>query len=390
MGQLSRSAAAARARGVTYVPRALECRQTSAGGGPVQQSIRFLTTADGVNLAWAEAGQGPALVKVANWLTHLEYDWDSPVWRHWIRFFAGHFRFVRYDERGCGMTDWDVEDVALPRWIEDLETVVDRAGIDAPFVLLGISQGAAAAVAYAVRHPERVSHLVIYGGYAQGWNHRGNEAGQRRYNAIIELARYGWGTDNPAFRQVFTSMFMPDASEEQVAWFTQLCRKTTRPDTAARLLKARADVNVLDYLSQVRVPTLVLHGRDDEVVPLATGRVIATGIPDARFVQLESRNHILLEDEPAWERFKAEVLAFTGRDAAAAEDAAPFDALSERERQILALVAEGRNNIDIGKTLFISDKTVRNHVTRIFEKLGVSSRAQAIVLAHERGFRARR
>jgi DNA-binding NarL/FixJ family response regulator len=138
------------------------------------------------------------------------------------------------------------------------------------------------------------------------------------------------------------------------------------------------------------VPTLVLHGRDDEVVPLATGRVIAAGIPDAQFVQLESRNHILLEDEPAWERFKAEVLAFTGRDAAAAEDGAPFDALSERERQILALVAEGRNNIDIGKTLFISDKTVRNHVTRIFEKLGVSSRAQAIVLAHERGFRARR
>ncbi|KPK60364.1 MAG: hypothetical protein AMJ59_06505 [Gammaproteobacteria bacterium SG8_31] len=355
---------------------------------PMRQSIRFLKTADGVTLAWAEAGEGPALVKVANWLSHLEYDWDSPCWRHWMHFFAANYRFIRYDERGCGMTDWDVGDLSPARWIEDLEAVVDKAGPAEPFILLGISQGTAAAIQFAALHPDKVSHLVLYGGYSQGWKFRENDAGRRAYEAIVELARFGWGQDNPVFRQLFTSRFLPDATEDQIAWFNELCRRTTKPDIAARLLQARAEVNVADYLARVRAPTLVIHAQDDEVVPLAAGRRLASEIRDAEFVQLASRNHILLESEPAWTRFKEILLDFTGRPPGGARAEDPvFQVLSDRERQILARMGAGESNVEIGKALFISDKTVRNHVTRIFEKLGVSSRAQAIVMAHEKGFR---
>jgi len=352
----------------------------------VRQSLHFLKTADGVSLAWAVAGQGDTLVKASNWLCHAEYDWESPIWRHWVEFFADHFRFVRYDERGCGLSDWDVPDVSPPRWIEDLEAVVDTACRPEPFVLLGVSQGAAPAVVYAARHPERVSHLILYGGYAKGWNHRIGEAGRRRFQAIIELARYGWGTDNPAFRQVFTGMFIPEGTEEQLAWFNELCRKTTRPEMAARLLQARADVDVVEFLPRVTVPTLVLHAREDQVVPLGSGRQLAAEIPGARFVQLESRNHILLAGEPAWERFQDEVLGFAGRAPVGREDPV-FASLSAREREVLNLTMQGHGNVEIGKALFISDKTVRNHVSRIYEKLGVDSRAQAIALAHQKGFR---
>ena len=353
----------------------------------MRQSLHFLKARDGTSLAWAVTGRGPFLFKASNWLTHVEYDRDSPIWRHWIEFFSGHFRFVRYDERGCGMSDWDVDDTSSARWTEDLEDVITVAAPAPapPFVLLGISQGATAAIGYAVRHPERVSHLVLYGGYARGWRHRGDEVGRRRFEAITALARYGWGTDNPAFRRVFTQRFIPEGSEQQLAWFDELCRKTVRPEMAARLLEARADVDVVDLLPRVRVPTLVLHARQDEVVPLLSGRQLAAQIPDARFVQLESRNHILLAGEPAWPRFQEEVLEFTQPARPPGEDPV-FLSLSKREREILRLAMQGHDNAKIGSALFISDKTVRNHVSRIYEKLGVGSRAQAIALAHERGF----
>jgi len=354
----------------------------------LRQALHFLKARDGASLAWAVAGRGPSLFKASNWLTHVEYDGDSPVWRHWVEFFAAHFRFVRYDERGCGMSDWDV-DTGPSRWLEDLEDVVAAAAPTParPSILLGISQGAATAIAYAVRHPERVSRLILYGGYALGWRHRGDEIGRKRFEAIIALIRYGWGTDNPAFRQVFTQRFIPGGSEQQLAWFNDLCRRTVRPEMAARLLEARADVDVADLLPRVEVPTLVLHAREDEVVPLPLGRQLATQIPGARFALLESRNHILLADEPAWQRFQEEVLDFTREARPPGEDPI-FRALSRREREILRLAMQGHDNARIGAELFISDKTVRNHVSRIYEKLGVGSRAQAIALAHERGFAA--
>lgn len=350
------------------------------------QRIRYLRTTDGLNLAWAEAGSGPALVKAANWLTHLEYDWESPVWRHWIHFFSDHFRFIRYDERGCGMSDRDVSDLTLERWVDDLEAVVAAAGLDEPFALLGISQGAAVCVAYAVRHPERVSHLVFYGGYARGWARRGNPGAMREYEAIVELMRQGWGRDNPVFRQVFTSRFIPGGSQGQLEWFNELCRKTAAPEAAARLLEARSTVDLSDRLGRVRAPSLVLHGRKDEVAPIHEGRLLAAGIPGAQFVELDSANHVLLAHEPAWARFCEAVLDFTGLEAGGGEDPA-FGSLSPREREVLVLITEGLGNADIGERLSISEKTVRNHISNLFDKLGVWTRAQAMVFARDRGFR---
>ena len=353
------------------------------------QRIRYLRTADGVQLAWAEAGTGPTLIKAANWMTHLEYEWESPVWRHWMRFFSDHFRFIRHDERGCGMTDWNVGDLSFARWVEDLEALVDVVEPPEPFTLLGISQGAATCIAYAVKHPERVSRLVLYGAYARGTFERGDADKERLYRALIDMTRLGWGKDNPAFRQVFTSRFIPGATDEQVGWFNELCRKTTSPEIAARLLETRATINVVDLLDKVEAPTLILHSRDDDVIPIAEGHILAAGIRGAQFVELDSKNHILLENEPAWERFCDEVLSFMEiTDHSVGGEDPAFNSLTAREREVLALITAGLGNAEIAARLSISEKTVRNHVSNIFDKLGVWSRAQAMVFAHDHGFRA--
>jgi pimeloyl-ACP methyl ester carboxylesterase/DNA-binding CsgD family transcriptional regulator len=350
------------------------------------QRIRYVRASDGVQIAWAEAGSGPPLVKAANWLTHLEEEWRSPVWRHWMEFLSSSFRFVRHDERGCGMTDWNVGDLSLDRWVEDLETVIDAAGVTEPATLLGISQGAAICVAYAVRHPERVARLILYGGYAQGWLHRGDSEGAREYNAIIELVRTSWGKENPVFRRVFTSRFIPGGTDEQLEWWNELCRLTATPENAAALMTARSNIQAAKLLPLVQAPTLVIHARADEVSPVSAGRFLAAGIPGAQFVELDSRNHVLLENEPAWGRFKEAVLEFTGLEGGASEDRA-FEALSPRERDVLAAITEGLSNAEIGERLAISGKTVRNHVSNVFDKIGVWTRAQAIVFARDRGFR---
>ena len=357
----------------------------------LQQSVRYLTTSDGVQLAWAATGAGRPLVKAANWLTHLQYDLQSPVWRHWIAFFAEHFHFIRYDERGCGMTQWEVPEVSLARWVDDLDAVAYAGASETPAALLGISQGAAICIAYAVRHPERVSHLILYGGYATGWAKRGDAEGLRRYQAIVELIRLGWGTDNVAFRQVFTSRFAPGASATQIEWFNELCRRTTTPEIAAHLMLARSEIDVRELLHQVKVPTLVIHAVDDNVTPISASRELAAEIPNAVFVQLESRNHVLLEDEPAWARFKEVVLEFTGHGAqdTTGDQSGRLGALSGRERDVLAGLVAGRSNAEIATVLHLSDKTVRNIVSRVFEKLDVQSRTQAAVFARDHGFRAR-
>lgn len=352
-----------------------------------RQRIRYVHSPDGTQIAWAEAGSGPLLIKASNWLSHLEYEWESPVWSHWIRFFAEHFRFVRYDERGGGMSDWDMGPPSFERAVEDLESVVTAAGPTEPFALLGISQGAAASIAYAVRNPERVSRLILYGGYARGWARRGDVRGEREYGAIVELARVSWGKDNPAFRQVFTSRFIPGATDEQMDWFNELCRKTTSPENAGDLLEMRSLIDVVSLLGQVRTPTLVVHASGDTVCPVAEGRLLAAGIPGALFVEVDSPNHILLEGEPAWGRFREAVLDFMGLAAPEAGGDQTFAALSPRERAILGLLTEGLANAEIAERLSISEKTVRNHVSNVFDKLGVWTRAQAIVLARDRGFR---
>lgn len=367
---------------VSFVPVAGKLLPKQGSRRCMRQSIRYLQTRDGVSLAWAQAGSGPTLVKASNWLTHLEFEWESPVWRHWMDFLAGHFNFIRYDERGCGMSDWVVDKHSPDCWNNDFIDLVNTVDPEKPFVLLGISQGGCAAVNYAVRYPDHVSHLILYGAYSRGWRARGIEDDAKRIKAIIQLTRLGWGQDNPVYRQLFTSRFIPDATTEQVSWFNELCARTTNPDVAEKLLAVRGDVDFRDQLSEVKVPTLVIHGVDDQVVPISEGISLARGIHGAKFVQLDSRNHILLEHEPAWERFKEEVLLFVG---IASEDEDPmFQLLSPREREVTVCIANGLTNNEIGNKLFISEKTVRNHVTNIFDKLGVHSRAQAIVLARDK------
>jgi pimeloyl-ACP methyl ester carboxylesterase len=355
----------------------------SASAKP-RQHVRYLTASDGTRLAWAESGSGPPVVKAANWLTHLEYEWESPVWRHWIQFFSAHTRFVRYDERGCGLSGWQEGPVTLDQWYSDLGTVIEAARPEGPVTLLGISQGAATCIRYALAHPDRVDRMILYGGYARGWRKRRSMSIQREYEAMLELLRVSWGKDNPAFRQVFTSRFIPGGSQEQLEWFNDLCLKTTSGEIAATLMELRSTVDISDELGGVTTPTLVLHARDDAVASVVEGRLLAAGIPGAEFVELDSRNHILLEHEPAWQRFCEAVLEFLKPGEAAAGSA--FAALSARERQVLTLMADGLSNADIADRLKISEKTVRNHASNLFDKLGVWSRAQAIVFARERGY----
>ena len=351
----------------------------------MRQSIHLTKSADGTAIAWAHAGSGPSLVKASNWLTHLEHEPKSPIWQHWIRFFAEHYRFIRYDERGCGMSEREVGELSLDASAQDLEAVVAAAQPEAPFVLLGISQGGAAAIRYAVAHPDKVSRLILYGAYAQGRAKQGDPAVEQAQRARIALTRSGWGRDNPVYRQLFTSRFIPGGTDEQLRWFNDLCKITATADVAARIMEFRLNIDVAELLPRVGVPTLVLHARADEAVEPAQGRLLAARIPGATLVELDSRNHILLEHEAAWDRFREEVLEFLGMGGRAADDAV-FASLSSRERQILTLMTEGLANTDIAERLSISEKTVRNHTSNIFDKLGVWSRAQAIVFARDHGF----
>jgi pimeloyl-ACP methyl ester carboxylesterase/DNA-binding winged helix-turn-helix (wHTH) protein len=283
--------------------------KASTTTGPLRQEIHFCTASDGVRIAYAEVGQGPPLVKAANWLNHLEYDWESPIWSHLLHELAASNRLIRYDQRGNGLSDWDVEDMSFDAFVRDQETVVEAAGLKR-FALLGISQGCATSIAYAVRHPERVSRLVLYGGYARGRRKRGSESEIEQADAIRVLMREGWGQENPEFRMIFTARFVPGGSAEQMRWFNELQRKTTSPANAVRIRWAQDNIEVTDLLPQIKVPTLVLHCRDEGGVPFEEGRRMAAGIPGARFVALEGRNHLILETDPGWPRFVAEVSEF--------------------------------------------------------------------------------
>lgn len=348
----------------------------------VRQQIRFCTGHDGTRLAFATSGRGAPLVKAANWLSHVELDWESPVWRGMLRELSGSHELVRYDERGCGLSDWDTE-LTFESWIRDLEAVADAAAPDR-FALLGISQGASIAVAYAVRHPERVSHLVIHGGYARGRLVRSATQRERdESEAMNKLAELGWGQENPVFRQYFTQQFIPDGTPEQHDWFNELERVSTSPANAARFMRVFNEIDVTALLPRVACPTLVLHATGDLRVPFEEGKLIASRIPRARFVPLDSRNHLPLECDATFSRWQEEVRAFLPREAAAG---AALAELTARERGLLELIAQGRDNSQIADDLRLRTKTVRNHITSIFAKLAVPNRAQAIVLAREAGF----
>jgi DNA-binding winged helix-turn-helix (wHTH) protein/pimeloyl-ACP methyl ester carboxylesterase len=275
----------------------------------LRQEVHFCTSSDGTKIAYASVGRGEPVIKTANWLNHLEFDWESPVWSPLFQAIASEHQLIRYDARGNGLSDWDTPEMSFDTFVRDLETVVDAIGVKR-FALFGISQGCAMSIAYAVRYPERVSHLVLYGSFARGRRKRGTPEATANSDALITLVRQGWGQENPAFRQLFTSLFIPGGSEEQMKWFNDLQRITTSPENAARLRKVVDDIEVTALLSKVTAPTLVLHCRGDAVQPFDEGRRLAAGIPGARFVALEGRNHIPLQGEPAWSRLLQEMLDF--------------------------------------------------------------------------------
>jgi pimeloyl-ACP methyl ester carboxylesterase/DNA-binding winged helix-turn-helix (wHTH) protein len=292
---------------------------SSRRAAAARQQILFCRAYDGVRIAYAKSGDpgAPPLVKPANWLTHLELDWNSPVWRHWLTEMGHRHTLIRYDARGCGLSDHDPADVSLESWVRDLGAVVDAEGLER-FSLLGISQGCAVAIAYAARYPERLDKLVLYGGYALGRSHRSTSPQEELERTLLQnLIRVGWGRDNPAFRQVFGALFLPEGTPEQHQWFNDLA-KTMPMENALRVRQAADVIDVRQEAANVRVPALVLHARGDAMVPFETGRQLAAHIPGARFVPLESRNHILLETEPAWAQFLDEVRSFLGSDLAPA------------------------------------------------------------------------
>lgn len=343
------------------------------------QSLRFCTSADGTRISIATIGDGPPLLRASHWLSHVEYDWESPVWRPWLRALSRGQCYIRYDQRGCGLSDRDVGDISLEAFVNDLEAVADALELER-FPLFGMSQGGAIAISYAARHPERVSHLILANAYARGSLMRGGTELQRlEADTLVNLIRVGWGRDHPAFRRVFPYRFIPQGTAEQLQWWSDLELMTASADVAARTLQSFQRIDVSDLARQVRIPALILHCRGDVAVPFDEGRHLAALLPNARFVPLDSDNHVLLETEPAWSVFLTEVRAFLQPASGRGGMPELTAALTAAEQDVLRLLAEGLDNRAIAEQLGKSEKTVRNQVSTIFDKLGVRTRAEAIV-----------
>jgi pimeloyl-ACP methyl ester carboxylesterase/DNA-binding CsgD family transcriptional regulator len=276
------------------------------------QRVYFTNSFDGTRIAFSVAGNGPALVQAATYMGHLEYDWDSPVWRHYLEELTSEHTLIRYDKRGCGLSDWNIPDISFEAWVRDLEAVVDAVGLR-QFPLFAMSCAGAVATAYAARHPEKVSHLILHGAYARGWLNRDlTEEQIEEERLMISLMRIGWGRENPAFRQVFATQLVPEATTEQLRSLEEQMRMSASPENAVRLESEMHRTDVRHLASHIKIPTLVLHAREDEAVPFEEGRLLASLIPNAQFVALESKNHLLTDYEPAWPKFVASLRSFLG------------------------------------------------------------------------------
>jgi len=352
----------------------------------MQQRIAFVRSKDQTNIAYAQSGVGAPLVRAGTWLTHVHHDWESPVWAHWLRFMSERHTLVRYDPRGCGLSQSDVQHISFDDWVDDLAAVVDHLQLER-FPLFGMSQGAAVAAAYAVRHPERVSKLILYAPLVTGWRGKSNSISQQ-WQAMEQLVSTGWGEANMAFPSMFAHLFMPQSPPETKTWYAELQRKSASKEVAGRFMRVLSELSVFPQLNQVSVPTLVVQVAREQVIDPQSVVGIAGEIPGSEFVSIDSSNHILSADEPGWQEFKA---AFDRYLPTASAPRSPASAsqllidLSMREREILTELAKGLSNAEIADRLCISEKTVRNHVSNVFDKLGVASRAQAIVLVKESG-----
>lgn len=344
---------------------------------PASQRVSFVTAADGTRIAVAEVGSGNTILKAGNWLSHVSRDEESPIWRHWLKEVSRDHRLIRYDLRGCGLSDREVEDVSFEAWLSDLETVAET--IDGPVTLLGLSQGCALSIAFALRYPEKVERLVLIGAYAQGMLARSDSAHARlEADTLKNLVQLGWGKDVPAFNQVFTNLFVPSGKPEQHSWWRRLERESVSPEIALRILEVLHQIDVLADAEKLTVPTLIFHAKEDARIPFEEGRKLATVIDDAQFVALDSANHILLEDEPAWEVFLDTFRAFMPETTASLPISNSYH-LTDAEGDVVALVAEGMGNHEIATALGKSEKTVRNQITVALEKVGVRSRPELIV-----------
>ena len=340
----------------------------------MRHETRFCKSPDGVGLAYAIDGDGPPLVKASNWMTHLDYERQSPVWRHWVRELSRGHTLVRYDERGCGLSDRRFAGTpSLDTYVADLASVVDAAGLER-FALLALSGGGPTAIEYAARNPERVTRLVLYGTWARGRDLR-DGAQVEESRLLGELIRLGWGGTVPAFRQVFSSLYIPSAGEEQKRWYDQLQQVSSTGEMAATLWRSRGRTDVSETARRIAQPALVLHARNDRAVPYEEGRRLASLLPDARFVTLEGDNHVLQEGEPAWEAFLSHVRPFLAGDERARPTPADISELSERELEVLELVAAGLSNDEIGERLFLSTRTVERHLSNVYAKLRLSGKA---------------
>jgi pimeloyl-ACP methyl ester carboxylesterase/DNA-binding CsgD family transcriptional regulator len=351
----------------------------------MNQQIRFCKSFDGTRIAYATTGEGTPLVRAPHWLTHLEFEWLSPIWKPWIELLSRSHMLLRMDERGCGLSDWDVADISFEAWVRDLEAVVDAAGLER-FALFGHSQGGAIAVEYAVRHPERVSHLILLGSYARGAMKR--EPSPQRMDELqaqLKLIEVGWGRDDPSYRQMFSTQFVPSGTLEHVNSLSEMQRRSATPENAVRIIRTMFWVDARESASRVKCPTLILHARGDRRAPFDEGLLLAGLIPDARLVSLESENHILLSHDSAFRQFFEELESFLPR-AGGAGKGGTFPQLTAREGEVLERIAQGLDNAQIAAHLGISEKTVRNNITHIFDKLAVENRSQAIVLARNSGF----
>jgi pimeloyl-ACP methyl ester carboxylesterase/DNA-binding CsgD family transcriptional regulator len=346
------------------------------GADPVQH-VRFCEAPDGVRIAYAVSGSGPPMLVSTCWLSHLQHDWDSPVWQHFLRDLGRHVTIVRYDERGYGLSDWDVTDHSLEARIGDLEAVADDCGFER-FALMGMAQGGPPAIAYAARHPARVTRLLFYGSYS-GALSDGTQSSEE-LEAFARLIKVGWGRPQHTFRRVFTSMMIPGATEEQMRWLDELQRVAASATTASSALRQRSAADCTPLLPGLAVPTLVLHSLRDQMNSFECGRVLATRIPGARLVPLDSDNHIVLGDEPAWSVLVEEVRRFMAPNGAAAPVA---DGLSAREREVLGLVAQGSSNDEVAARLHLSVRTVERHLGNVYAKLGLHGpSARAAAAAH--------